>query len=90
MISNDFFLDFVQPAPLLRMYVEAYETLSNESKFFFYNMQCFVMFVTAVCILFLNGIRNHDLCDSGAGDLPTELLSRQLGAGHLGSVYARE
>ena len=33
------------------MYVEAYETLSHQSKF--YNMRCFAMFVTAVCVLFL-------------------------------------
>ena len=33
---------------------EAYETLIHYSKFFlFYNMRCFVMFVTAVCMLFL-------------------------------------
>ena len=30
----------------------------------------------------LNGIRAHDLCDTGAVLLPTE-LSSQLGAGHL-------
>ena len=41
----------IQPS-LLRMYVEAYETLSHKSKFF-YNMRCFIMFVTTVCVLFL-------------------------------------
>ena len=37
---------------LLRMYVEAYETLSHKSKFF---TTCVVLsvFVTAVCVLFL-------------------------------------
>ena len=35
------------------MYVEAYETLSHLIIKVFYNMRCFVMFVTAVCILFL-------------------------------------
>ena len=35
-------------------YVEAYETLSHSSKSEkFYNMRCFVMFVTAVWVLFL-------------------------------------
>ena len=34
------------------MYVEACETLSRSSKFS-KNMRCFVMFVIAVCILFL-------------------------------------
>ena len=34
------------------MYVEGYETLSQKSKF--YNMRCFVMFVTAACVLFLS------------------------------------
>ena len=42
----------IQPS-LLRMYVEAYETLKSLIKVFLKNMRCFVMFVTAVCILFL-------------------------------------
>ena len=36
---------YFQPS-FLRMYVEAYEKLSHWSKFFFYNMRCFVMFIT--------------------------------------------
>ena len=32
------------------MYVGAYETFINES---FYNMRCLVMFITAICLLFL-------------------------------------
>ena len=37
----------------------------------------------------LNGIRTHDLCDTGCSALPIE-LSSQLGAGHfLNSYYTR-
>ena len=37
----------------------------------------------------LNGIRTHDLCDTGAALLPIE-LSSQLGAGHsVRSIYTR-
>ena len=37
----------------------------------------------------LNGIRTHDLCDTGAALLPIELSSR-LGADHsVSSIYTR-
>ena len=35
------------------MYVVAYETSFLKSKVFFSDMRCLVMFVTAVCLLFL-------------------------------------